>query len=59
MVHCPEEEVAKQLDRLYEGATMEDTQMQSGHNEKMKGLIYRILTTEDPLSTQSELVAFR
>ena len=58
-VHCPEEEVTKQLDRLYEGVTTEDRQMQSGHSKRMEELIYGILTTENPFSTQSEQASFR
>lgn len=58
-VHCPEEEVSKQLDRLYEGAAAEDKQTQSGHSKRMEELIYGILTTESPFSTQSEQAAFR
>jgi hypothetical protein len=58
-VHCPEEEVAKQLDRLCEGASTEDRQMQCGHSKRMEELIYGILTTENPFSTQSEQASFR
>lgn len=58
-VHCPEEGVTKQLDKIYSGIRAKDQQMQSGHGKRMEDLIYGILTTENPFSTQSEQSAFR
>lgn len=53
-VHCPEEGVTKQLDKIYSGIRAKDQQTQSGHGNRMKELIYGILTNENPFSTQSE-----
>jgi superfamily II DNA helicase RecQ len=58
-MHTQSQEIHQLLDQLYLGTHQGDRQQQSGHGRYTEEMIYGILMTESPFSTQSEQREFR